>query len=936
DSGGVAQLGSVLMSVGPGGNGIAVADVQSAVEIGTQGGAALGKITVDANRAIVGVGSLSAPSGTVNSGTIAAQGGTLSIGGGVSGSGQLQIAAGATLYLLSGTSTAPVVFSGSGATLEITRNLAGGLTESGAIYGFAPGEQIWFASGTTVTSVSYKASGSGGTLTLLNGGATVGTLGLVGDYSKYTFQLTPNAGYGWNIGLVQTGSGGTASGGDPGIDSFAWTAAGGSWNAAGNWQDTTTLASGVAVPGPNNAVLLKGPTGSSTQTIIGPGQSASLTVKGNTTLSGNFSTGSLSVGDRSAPSQLVLAPGTVLTAGNGTVGAGGISASSTGTRLSVSGLLTLGGPTSFGTSTVAAETLSLTSGATGQVGSLLMAPAPGGTNVSVDATSSLEIGSGHSASAGFITIDAGASLAGAGLVLAANGIANAGTISAQGGTLEIGGAVTGTGQMRIGDGATLYLYGGTSTAPVTFAGASGTLQLTLTAGNALTEAGQLNGFAPGDKLTFASSTPITAATYTAGANGTGTLTLTNGGVTLGQLAVTGDFSYEKFQVTTHGSYGTDVTLVPTFASPDPLFDPVYYLRSNPDVAAAGVDPYQHYMTVGWKEGRDPNPFFHTTYYLNQNPDVAAAGVNPLTQYEISGWKEGRDPSLGFSTKGYLQANPDVQAAGIDPLVHFLMAGEAEGRTAVAATPHAVGTPDPGVDYAYYYAQHPDVALAGIDASQHYHTVGEQLGYNPNPYFDTNYYLTQNPDVKAAGVDPLTHYETSGWKEGRTPSLTFSGTSYLAANPDVKASGLDPMLHYMLGGHAEGRTGVLSGAGTAPDPLVDVAYLGAQLGASLLPSGASGEAELTAIYDANWQKGLNPDAWFDTNYYLSHNPDVAASGVNPLLQYETVGWMQGRDPSAQFSTDKYLAAYSDVRNAHIDPLLDFLTTGQAAGRAAFHV
>ena len=57
---------------------------------------------------------------------------------------------------------------------------------------------------------------------------------------------------------------------------------------------------------------------------------------------------------------------------------------------------------------------------------------------------------------------------------------------------------------------------------------------------------------------------------------------------------------------------------------EPDFDPAYYLAHNPDVAAAGVDPLQHCLTYGWKEGRDPNAFFSTTYYLAQNPDVAAA------------------------------------------------------------------------------------------------------------------------------------------------------------------------------------------------------------------------------------------------------------------------------------------------------------------------
>jgi hypothetical protein len=83
----------------------------------------------------------------------------------------------------------------------------------------------------------------------------------------------------------------------------------------------------------------------------------------------------------------------------------------------------------------------------------------------------------------------------------------------------------------------------------------------------------------------------------------------------------------------------------------------------------------------------------------------------------------------------------------------------------------------------------------------------------------------------------------------------------------------------------------------------------------------------------WHEGRNPDAYFDTNYYLSHNPDVAAAGVNPLAQYDANGWHEGRNPSALFSTSGYLRAYPDVAAAGTDPLVHFLQTGMAEGRAA---
>ena len=35
--------------------------------------------------------------------------------------------------------------------------------------------------------------------------------------------------------------------------------------------------------------------------------------------------------------------------------------------------------------------------------------------------------------------------------------------------------------------------------------------------------------------------------------------------------------------------------------------------------------------------------------------------------------------------------------------------------------------------------------------------------------------------------------------------------------------------------------------------------------------------------------------FDAEYYLMHNPDVAAAGIDALTHYNTVGWQEGRNP-----------------------------------------
>jgi hypothetical protein len=72
-----------------------------------------------------------------------------------------------------------------------------------------------------------------------------------------------------------------------------------------------------------------------------------------------------------------------------------------------------------------------------------------------------------------------------------------------------------------------------------------------------------------------------------------------------------------------------------------FFDPEFYLNSNPDVRAAGIDPASHYLGCGGHEGRNPGPFFSTGEYLAKFPDVAASGLNALAHYEIFGRREMR-------------------------------------------------------------------------------------------------------------------------------------------------------------------------------------------------------------------------------------------------------------------------------------------------------
>lgn len=72
-------------------------------------------------------------------------------------------------------------------------------------------------------------------------------------------------------------------------------------------------------------------------------------------------------------------------------------------------------------------------------------------------------------------------------------------------------------------------------------------------------------------------------------------------------------------------------------------------------------------------------------------------------------------------------------------------------------------------------------------------------------------------------------------------------------------------------------------------------------------------------------------YFDRNWYLSQNPDVAKSGVNPIKHYLSKGTLEGRNPSKHFNTKWYISVYNDVAAAGINPLVHYLKWGVSEGR-----
>ena len=132
-----------------------------------------------------------------------------------------------------------------------------------------------------------------------------------------------------------------------------------------------------------------------------------------------------------------------------------------------------------------------------------------------------------------------------------------------------------------------------------------------------------------------------------------------------------------------------------------IFDPVFYLQTNPDLAQAfGPTGYaaaaQHFINQGLPiEGRRGSLEFDVKYYLANNPDLLAqfgsTGYIAAAQHFLGTGlvREGRQGSADVDIKAYINNYPDVATAYggtamgryIDPMLHWLRRGKQFGRQA---------------------------------------------------------------------------------------------------------------------------------------------------------------------------------------------------------------------------------------------------------------
>jgi len=107
---------------------------------------------------------------------------------------------------------------------------------------------------------------------------------------------------------------------------------------------------------------------------------------------------------------------------------------------------------------------------------------------------------------------------------------------------------------------------------------------------------------------------------------------------------------------------------------DPLaFDRDYYLASRPDVAQSGVDPLQHYLQIGMKEGSARNAYVAANGLPGADPTTGMVGPPsteaPLDPNDPASWAAWRQKAAA-QTQGLSRmpgVAPDPATLSADPL-----------------------------------------------------------------------------------------------------------------------------------------------------------------------------------------------------------------------------------------------------------------------------
>lgn len=387
--------------------------------------------------------------------------------------------------------------------------------------------------------------------------------------------------------------------------------------------------------------------------------------------------------------------------------------------------------------------------------------------------------------------------------------------------------------------------------------------------------------------------------------------------------------------------------------PNPLFDPIFYRLTQMKESEYDQEPLQHYLNLKDKKV-DTHPLFDCKFYLSKVKEPIN-GLSPLEHFLTKGWKKNYCPTPYFNFEYYLENNSDIKKYNLNPLVHYLQYGEAEDRLPHKGF-HSLKAEKPFM-YELWNLQAYNsrrrlsaFAISKEDKTNIYSPdLLDQLEdiLDPNKkirrIFDGDFYLAVYDDIKSANVSPLEHYLEFGSLEGRLPNALFDPIFYRLKNMKEEDT-TEPIVHYVQNPNKHINT----------HPLFDAKYYYNKLG-EVDEVVEKDETLLEHFLTKGYKKDLSPSPYFDCKFYLEKYPNIRQYKLNPLVHYLSYGEKEGYNPSKEFAPnffefppltaeDNYmvftsktkLQLYAENKIAHNKPFQRFLINLKKIGKDALTV
>ncbi|MFK7890873.1 MAG: glycoside hydrolase family 99-like domain-containing protein [Granulosicoccus sp.] len=95
-------------------------------------------------------------------------------------------------------------------------------------------------------------------------------------------------------------------------------------------------------------------------------------------------------------------------------------------------------------------------------------------------------------------------------------------------------------------------------------------------------------------------------------------------------------------------------------SPNSVFDNHFYIKNNSDIARSDVDPFEHFHSTGWREGRNPSKNFDINFYKSVNLN-GKTDINPVSHYLDTG-RQNQLPT-NERRRSLMGVKPDIKDIG---------------------------------------------------------------------------------------------------------------------------------------------------------------------------------------------------------------------------------------------------------------------------------